>query len=288
MMRLLNRLLLSIFFITPFNICSQSVIQQQFDTFGYLEICDQNRGIQTFNALYRSFDDLIQFFEDHPDWAQKFYVAKERFIRSKAQKIYLTDFFGFYDESKREGRRQISFYYSIHFHEFLESQFQEFKTIHEISSFLEACLEIQKSYENLFLENISELGLETIFSSKNSLPILIKVIKYLPSYIPTKPHYDGSALTIFLDSSDDESLLLSPYKAIFTKEDFSVPQREFSKTTNQNSILLIPGALLTEFSIYPTPHIVLKSSQVRYATIAFLMRSNHNFQKVDLTPLPEF
>jgi len=262
---------------------------EQFKQSGYVEICDENHGTATFNSLYAYFDAFIELLQINPVWAQKLYTAKERFIRSKDRSYYSTDFFGLYDESKREGRNQISFYYSTHFHEFIRSRYPELVKVPEIIRFFEACLEIQKSYGKLFNEAATELGLETIFSSKyGEPPILFKVVKYLPAYVAAKPHYDGTAFSLFLDSTENQSLLLSPYKSSFIVDDFSSPLREFSRQHNQNSILLIPGALLTEFSIYPTPHIVIESSKTRYATIAFAMRPNYVPQKTEHSPLPNF
>jgi hypothetical protein len=91
-----------------------------------------------------------------------------------------------------------------------------------------------------------------------------------------------------LDSTDNQSLLLAPYKSSLTVNDFASPLRKFSRQNHENSILLIPGTLLTEFSIYPTPHIVAQSGKTRYATIAFAMRPNYKPQKNELFPLPSF
>ena len=282
-------LFLWIFLLFAFQSLCAIPLAEQFKQAGYVEICDKKHGTATFDSLYAYFDELIEFLQTNPVWAQKLYSAKERFIRSKDRNYYSTDFFGFYDESEREGRSQISFYYSTHFHEFICSHYPEFNQVPEIIRFFEACREIQKPYGNLFDEAAAELGLETIFSSKyGHPPILFKVIKYLPSYIATRPHYDGTAFSLFLDSTDNQSLLLSPYKSSFTVDDFSSPLRKFSRAHNQNSILLIPGVLLTEFSIYPTPHIVTQSGKIRYATIAFAMRPNYIPQKTEFSPLPNF
>lgn len=279
---------LLIFSLFAFQLLCATPLSEQFKKTGYIEICNKHAAA-TFNSLYAYFDDLIEFLQTNPVWAQKLYIAKERFIRSKERNYYSTDFFGFYDESERKERSQIAFYYSIHFHEFICSHYPEFNQISEIIDFFEACLEIQKPYENLFNEAAKELGLETIFSSKHDHPpILFKVIKYLPSYAPKRPHYDGTALSLFLDSTDNQSLLLSPYKSSFTIDDFSSPLREFSQADNRNSILLIPGVLLTEFSIYPTPHIVAQSGKIRYATVAFAMRPNYTPQKIEFSLLPNF
>lgn len=273
-----NTLFLSIFLFFPLYALS---LAEQFKRAGYVEICDQKRETVAFDDLYVYFDELIEFLQKNPVWTQKLYGAKERFIRSKDRNYYSTDFFGFYDESEREGRRQISFYYSTRFHEFICSRYPEFNQAPAIIRFFDACLKIQKPYGNRFDEAAAELGLKTIFPSNP--PILLKVIKYLPSYIATTPHYDGTAFSLFLDSTDNQSLLLSSYKSSFTVDDFSSPSREFSK-----SVLLIPGTLLTEFSIDPTPHIVAQSGKIRYATIAFAMRSNYIPQKADYSPLPSF
>lgn len=274
-----------IFLFFAFQSLRATPFAEQFKQFGYVEICDQQHATVTFDSLYAHFDELIAFLQRNPVWAQKLYSAKERFIRSKERNYYSTDFFGFYDESEREGRSQIAFYYTTHFHEFICSHYPECNQVSEITRFFTACFEIQKPYGHLFDEVAAELGLATIFSSKyGHPPILFKVIKYLPSYIATRPHYDGAAFSLFLDSSDCQSLLLSSYKSSFTVDDFSSPLREFS----QNSILLIPGVLLTEFSIYPTPHIVAQSGKIRYATIAFAMRPNYIPQKIELPPLPNF
>lgn len=264
-------------------------LAEQFKHVGYLEICNKEHGSDTFDSLYFYFDELIEFLKANPLWKQKIYTAKERFIRSKEKNFYSTDFFGFYDESERAGRNQTSFYYSTHFHTFICSYYPEIKQIPEIIRFFEACRQIQEPYKNLFYEAAVQLGLEMIFSSQcGHPPILIKVIKYQPSYNAVRPHYDGTAFSLFLDSTDNPSLLLSPYKSSFTVVDFAAPLREFSREHNQTSILLIPGALLEDFSIYPTPHIVTQSGKIRYATIAFAMIPNYIPIKSNLSALPNF
>jgi hypothetical protein len=260
------------------SLCGASY-RDQFKQRGYVEICDQKA--EAFDVLYASFDELIGFLQANPAWEKKLYSAKERFIRSKERNYYSTDFFGLYDESKREGRGQISFYYGAYFHEFIWAYYPQLRQIPEIIRFFDACLEIQKPCGRLFDEAAAEMGLETVFSSKHP-PILLKVVKYLPSYIAARPHYDGTAFSLFLNSTDNASLLLSPYKAAFTVSDFSAPLR------CQNSMLLIPGVLLTEFSIYPTPHIVAQSGKVRHSAIAFAMRPSYIPQKIELSPLPDF
>lgn len=291
---IIQKTLLQIFFLkislaSAFqSLCALSLVEQ-FKHVGYVEMCDTKHGTATFDALYAYFDEFIEFLQTNPVWAQKLYSAKERFIRSKDRQYYSTDFFGFYDESKREGRNQIAFYYSTHFHEYISSHYPECKQVSAIICFLQACLEIQNAYGNIFNETAAELGLETIFSSNyGQLPILFKVVKYFPSYRPTKPHYDGTAFSLFIDSTDNQSLLLAPYKSSFTIEDFSSPVRTFSRAYTQNSMVLIPGTLLTEFSIYPTPHMVTHSGKIRHATIAFAMRPHYSAQKSELSPLPNF
>lgn len=247
-----------------------------FETTGYVEICDQIHEASAFEALYAQYDALIEFLQKHPSWSQKMYAAKERFLRSKERQEYSTDYFGFYDESEREGRRQIAFYYAPHFHDFLHSHYPESNQIPEITHFLDACRIIQESCPRIFDTPAAEMGL-------SSLSILLKVVKYLPSYTATKPHYDGTAFSLFLNSTDNASLLLSPYRSTYSVKDFVTPVRECS-----SSLLLIPGVLLTEFSVYPTPHIVVQSGQTRYATIAFAMRPHFMQPKIQLAPLPDF
>jgi len=264
-------------------------LAEQFKQVGYVEICDTNHGSAAFDSLYACFDEFIEFLQANPAWAQKLYSAKERFIRSKDRNYYSTDFFGFYDESQREGRNQISFYYSIHFHEFICLHYPEIAQIPEIIRFFQICFEIQRPCRDICNQAAAELGLETIFSSMyGQPPILLKVIKYFPSYRAARPHYDGTAFSLFLDSTDNQSLLFSPYKSSLTVDDFSSSLRSFSREEHQSSVLLIPGVLLTEFSIYPTPHIVVPSGKIRYATIAFAMRPHHIFQKNELAILPTF
>ncbi len=274
---ILRKIWLFLYFLT----LHAMTLEEQFIAHGYVEIKQEKK---SFDALYADFDDLIEFLRLNPVWMQKLYCAKERFIRSKDRNFYSTDYFGLFDESEKEGKRQISFYYSIHFHDFLFSNYPEFIQIPQIVCFFEACLAIQKPSEALFADAAEKLNISSIFSSKyGHPPVLLKVVKYLPSYSPAKPHYDGTAFSLFLDSTDNHSLLLSPYKSSIKVVDFSSPKREF-----ENSILLIPGLFLTEFFIYPTPHIVIKSNKTRYATIAFAMRPNFNSQTTDLSPLPDF
>lgn len=284
-----KHLFLWIFLASTFESLYTLPLAEHFKKDGYLEMCDNNHGTGTFDALYASFDVLIAFLQAHPVYAQKLYKAKEHFIRTQERNYYSTDFFGFYDESKKAGRCQISFYYSIHFHAFISSHDSELTAIPEIIDFFQKCLEVQKPYGTLFDAAATELGLETLFSCTfGHPPLLLKIIKYLPSYHVTRPHYDGTAFSLFLDSTDNQSLLLCPYKSSFTRDDFFSPLREFSRLHNQNSIVLIPGAFLAEFSIYPTPHIVIQSNKTRYATVAFAMRPHYNFQKKEFTPLASF
>ena len=262
-------------------------LKEQFSQVGYVEMCDRNHGIATYDSLYACFDEFITFLQENPAWAQKLYIAKERFIRSENKNYYSTDFFGFYDESHREGRSQISFYYSEHFHDFIFSHYAAFKQIPQIVTFFQSCREIQHSTRNVFNEAANELGLESIFFSEYEyVPVLLKIIKYFPSYTVSQPHYDGTAFSLFLDSTDNQSLLLSSYKSVFTIEDFSCPSRKFCRSYDHNSVLLIPGTMVTEFSIYPTPHIVMHNGKVRYATIAFAMRPHYTFQKNNFSLLP--
>lgn len=278
-----NTLFLWIFFLFASQTLGARSLVEQFKQTGYVEISDKEHTEAAFDDLYACFDTLIAFLQKNPAWAQRLYGIKERFIRSKDRNYYSTDIFGFYDESKQEGRSQIAFYYSTHFHQFICSHYPEFNKVPEIIDFFEVCSRVQKPYENLCNEIATELGVETLFSSKcDHPPILLKVIKYLPSYIAARPHYDGAAFSLFLNSTDDQSLLLSPYKSLFTMDDF------FSPTRDHHSILLIPGVLLTDYSIYPTPHIVLQSGKIRYATIAFAMRPNYSPQKIELSSLPIF
>ena len=278
-----------IFFLFSSHLLCEISLMEQFKKIGYAEICDTNHGSADFDSLYVCFDQFIEFLQKNPKFAQKLYCAKERFIRSKDRNYYSTDFFGFYDESPQLARSQISFYYATHFHQFIKTQYPEMCHILEIDNFLEKCFQIQKSYEQIFIQAAIALDLEKIFSLSDShVPILFKVVKYLPSYIAQRPHYDGTAFSLFLDSTDDQSLLLAPYKTIFSVEDFFIPVRQFFRSNNQNSVLLIPGALLAEFLIDPTPHIVVQSGKTRYATIAFAMRPHYVFQKNNFSDLPNF
>ncbi len=259
---------------------------QEFQQVGYKEFCDMSHGFSDFDSLYASFDECIQFLQTNKSWQHTLYHAKERFIRTKNKDYYGTDFFGFYDESQHLIRSQISFYYATDFHQFITTYYPEICKIPEIINFFEKCFEIQKSYEQIFLQAAMQLGLESLFSlSNNHVPILFKVVKYLPSYKVQKPHYDGTAFSLFLDSTDNQSLLLSPYKRLFFVDDFFSPVRQCLRSDCQNSILLIPGSLLTDFLIFPTPHIVIQSGKTRYATIAFAMRPFYRFSKYELSDL---
>lgn len=258
-------------------------LAEQFVQAGFLEIKDSSQGSQAYDYLYVTFDEFTRYLQKNPALKQKLFLLKERFIRTKERNLYSTDFFGLFDESERKGRHQIAFYYSTHFHTFITSNYPEIDQIPEMKTFLEACREIQKPYGDLFEKALQELALPADPPS-----LLFKVVKYLPDYSASKPHYDGSLLTLFLDSTDNDSLLLSPYKNPLNRDDFFSAVRVFERKCNQNSILLIPGAHLTEFSIYPTPHIVLQSGKIRYAAIAFAMKPYHLFHPIELTPLPSF
>ncbi len=283
----MNKLFLFFLLFSLQSFCETSWMKQ-FQQVGYVELCDQNHTATTFDNLYASFDIMVNFLQTNKYWNHKLYLAKERFIRSKDRNFYSTDFFGLYDESGQKARAQIAFYYAPHFHEFVLTHYPEIQKIPEVVQFLEQCFQIQKSYEDLYYQAAEALQIESIFDTCNFIPILFKVVKYLPTYAPDRPHYDGTAFSLFLDSTDYQSLLLSSYKAFFTVDDFSVPLRIFSRNDYQNSVLLIPGAFLTEFDMYPTPHIVMQSGKTRYAIIAFVMRPNYVFSKNNFSDLPNF
>ena len=153
-------------------------------------------------------------------------------------------------------------------------------------NFLDACYQIQQSYSTIFTDAVVNLGFDDIFATNNNNPpILFKVVKYLPAYVATKPHYDGTLFSLFLDSTDNQALLLCPYKPLFNVDDFYAPARQENRA---QSVLLIPGALLQEFGIDPTPHIVMHSGSVRYATIAFAMRPHFMLTTHQLSLLPSF
>lgn len=282
--RLFNALLL----VTIFQSRPAYSLADQFKQQGYVEMCGA-QGSEVFDRLYTCFDELIIFLSDNPSWHHKLYSAKERFIRSKEKDFYSTDFFGFYNESEIRGRRQISFYYSLYFHNFIRMHYPDILGVPQIAAFFELCRNIQNPCGEIFYAAARQLGLELIFcGAHNNPPVLLKVIKYLASYSSQLPHYDGTAFSLFLDSTDNQSLLLSAYKPSLCVDDFYAPSRFFARHIDQSSHLLIPGSLLTEFSLYPTPHIVVGSGKTRYATIAFAMRPDFVCQKSDLALLPNF
>jgi len=98
-----------LFAYTVQSLCALSICEQ-FKKAGYVEIGDTHHGAATFDSLYVSFDAFIAFLQTNPVWSKKLCKAKERFIRSTDRPYYSTDFFGFYDESQKGSRGQISFY----------------------------------------------------------------------------------------------------------------------------------------------------------------------------------
>ncbi len=284
---IIQKIFLWLFIVCVSQSARASSLVEQFSHAGYAELCNTTHGSAVFDPLYALFDEFIAFLASNSVWAQKLYQAKERFIRLKSRGYYATDFFGLYDDSKRKDRCQISFYYAQHFHEYILFYYPECKAIPEINNFLQACYDIQEPYKNIFNDAAAQIGVPNIFLLQDP-PILFKVVKYLPEYSPTKPHYDGTAFSLFLDSTDNQALLLSPYKSGYTVADFTCPLRAFTRDSHRSSMLLIPGAFLTEFSIYPTPHIVTQNNMARYASIAFAMRPNYIPGTHKLFELPNF
>ena len=95
----------AIFLLFAFQSLCALPLAEQFKRAGYVEICDKKHGAATFDSLYAYFDELIEFLQTNPVWAQKLYIAKERFIRSKDRNYYSTDFFGLYDESAKRRKK---------------------------------------------------------------------------------------------------------------------------------------------------------------------------------------
>lgn len=279
-------LLTRLFFLTSALSCFGS-LKEAFNQDGYWEICDEQHGSQTYDVFYEKFEEVIVFLEKNPRWKQKLDEAKERFIRSKDKACYGTDICGFYEESKT--RQQIAFYYSAHFHRFIVNQYKEFNKAPVLLHFLEACHAIEKRYDEIIQSAFNSLSIEPSgFLEDLKAPRILKVIKYLPSYYPIMPHYDGSIFSFLLDSTDATSLLLSPYKSSFVREDFKVPERTFLRKEDQNSILLLPGAFLKQLGINPTPHVVVQSGKTRYATVLFVMRPGVSSSQIANTALPYF
>src|SRR5581483_7735567 len=69
------------FLLLIFALQSFPDLAEQFKQAGYVEICEQMHTAATFDSLYVQFDELIEFLQKNPVWAQKLYSAKERFIR---------------------------------------------------------------------------------------------------------------------------------------------------------------------------------------------------------------
>jgi hypothetical protein len=269
------------------SLLSREGIEAEFRQTGYIEIGVHKPSKITFETLYADFDTLVETLQTHPQCLQKLYIAKERFIRTKAQRDYGTDFFGFFDESTQQGRSQVAFYYAREFHDFLLQFYPELKQEAPLILFLNDCFALVQDPAEGILEAVTaQLGLDALFKANRvDFPLLLKVVKYHPDYKATKPHYDGTAFSLFLDSTDNNSLLLSPFKPSFSVADFEVPLRYFPP---EASMLLIPGSLMTDYSLFPTPHLVMGSGLTRYAAIVFCMRPPFPSQKVELPALPTF
>lgn len=278
----------SLIFLSSFiyTISTTSPIAELIKNHGYAELYDGAHGTQVYDELYSCFDELIAFLHSNPSWAHTLYCARERFIRTTYKNYYSTDFFGFVDESSKKDRSQISFYYATHFDDFMCKHYPECHQVAQINRFFKLCRAIQQPYNEIFRAAAHDLGIKNMFNAATKqLPIILKVIKYLTHYHITRPHYDGAALALFLDSTDNQSLLLCPYHSSYKSDDFSVPTRQFHRSLHSNSIILIPGIFLTEWDIYPTPHIVMPSGSIRYATVAFAMRENYASKPIPFSPL---
>lgn len=274
--------------ICSFFVSVQCSFVKDFNDQGYVELADVYNNDLTFSNLYEYFDDFILFLQANPAWVQKLYSAKEKFIRLKIRNYYATDSFGFYDESEDKQRNQISFYYATDFHLFVCSLYPEINDIPELISFFEACFHIQNPYGKLFNQVAENLDIHDLFLKDQNPPVLFKVVKYLPSYTPIKPHYDGTVLTLLLHSTNPQALLLSTYKNALSVDDFYLPHRKIEASDTIRSMLLIPGTLLFQYGINPTPHVVVSSPQARYAAIAFAMRPYGSSSVDTFTSLPDF
>lgn len=260
-------------------------LREQFAETGYVEMYDHGHAPEEYANLYQLFDEFIDFLHSNPVCRQKLHLAKERFIRSKDRYLYSTDFFGFYDESAAPKRHQISFYYSVHFHDFLCRNYPEIVRSDAINVFLDACRAMQAPCSTVFAQAATQLQVENIFEPlQEAVPVLFKVVKYLPQYVAVRPHYDGTVFSLLLDSTDNQSLLLSEYKSELMPDDFAPALRSL----DDHSMLLIPGTMLTQHDIYPTPHIVAACGSVRHAAIAFAMKPNYVHFMHNFTSLPSF
>lgn len=257
---------------------------------GYVEICNETHGAESFDNLYLAFDAFIKFVDTHSEARKKLAAAKSQFWDTDIGKFYGTPFVGYADESKLTHRKLYYFYYSSDFHNFLLTRYSKImQGSPEILQFLDLCRAITNSSIEMFGNAIEELAIDPLFSStENRLPVLLKVVKYLPASC-TVAHFDASALTLMLDSTDLDSLVFSPYMETIASSDFFAPSRQYSRSVQSSSCLLISGKFLTakDIPINPTPHAALRKDTIRHAAIAFALIPYYQSGRLDLPLLPQ-
>jgi len=244
---------------------------KDFEEKGYSEIVNEKQGSVFYDQLYRSFDRMIGRVTKDSSLRKKLAMAKNRFWKTELGQFYATPFVGYGDDSKLSYRKLYYFYYSTDFHDFLKVQYPEILENLDIREFLTLCREITVSSMSIFERTREELSVGALLDSPfNRLPLLLKIVKYLPGS-STVPHFDASAFSLFLDSTDHQSLLLAPYKETIEVFDFFVPPRQYPRLAFSSSSLLIPGKFLQgqEPYINPTPHAALRNDSIRYSVIAF-------------------
>ena len=150
-MIILKSWFLRIFLYLHLNLCVQYLLLREFKQVGYLEICDTKHSTETFDTLYAYFDELIEFLQANPVWAQKLYSAKERFIRSKDRDYYSTIFLAFTmnRNEKEEGRSHFTIRYISMI--LFASHYPEFNQVSQIIRFFEACFPNATTIRHIYL-----------------------------------------------------------------------------------------------------------------------------------------
>lgn len=241
-----------------------------------------------FEGLYQRYDALSALAASNSALANAWEKLVQQWLSESDNRSYFCGVPASYrDKSERSGKRDKE--YIQYIRQFFESPIYRTSDLREISEFLEfeeyihelneICAEIFGSGVGSILGTYPDLRNRLVGDSRGPA-IVIKILRYNPNpqRFGTGPHFDKSALSILMHSSDSNvQYRLCRYMGESLKySDLTAPIEYPALASEKNASVLIAGSCLRAVGALkfpPTPHSVLPiaGSKPRHAVVAFLL-----------------
>lgn len=253
---------------------------------------------QLFKPLYDAFDRLYEAITDDPTMIRKWDDAIKDW-QGERNNLAFYDRVppGFKDREGQEGKRDKAYVqYCLDFAVSKAYRDSGLSHIGEVSKLFGHLEELHFVCVDLFSRAISSVC-DSNENAKNRLcyrdrlsPVVFKLIRYNPDAkrFGTDPHYDKSALSLILNSDDQEvSYRVGPYKhTTFRYSELIGPIKYPASDLDPNDAVLVSGLCLREIGLdgfNPSPHSVLPITRptCRHSIVAFYLAPFVNLDFLD-------